>query len=408
VLRIRSNFLQRKTHYTKTLERKELSMTTHLVTPRNTVSVQSLTRQRLAGGFLLIIALVFFLFGTQWDIQWHATVGRDRVLTPPHLLMLGGIVLAGLTSLFWIVLETWQASVQPTVFAERSSRFLGFFRGPVGFALSGFGALFSAIAFPLDDYWHTLYGIDVTLWAPFHVMIISGMVMAGLGLAYVLASERNRAEGQLRTVVGVMVVVALALTLVTLLLFLPPTLNLEGIAYVAGQAVILYPVLVALTLPLALLSIALLSQTSGTATLLALVFLGLKGIGVVFVPWATATLVAAQGLEYRLGGPDFVVATRALPLGILGAAVVVDALTWWANRQKRFSIPLLLVGTTFACAGAALLDQPWAAASLLPRLFPEIDLSSAFTNALLPTGVAAFVGGLIALVIGRGLIQVRR
>jgi hypothetical protein len=41
-------------------------------------------------------------------------------------------------------------------------------------------ALLSAIAFPLDNYWHQLYGLDVTIWSPFHVMIISGMVLAGL------------------------------------------------------------------------------------------------------------------------------------------------------------------------------------------------------------------------------------
>ena len=57
--------------------------------------------------------------------------------------------------------------------------------------MAGFGALLGALAFPLDDYWHTLYGIDVTLWAPFHVMIISSMVMVGVGTLFVIASELN-------------------------------------------------------------------------------------------------------------------------------------------------------------------------------------------------------------------------
>jgi hypothetical protein len=36
------------------------------------------------------------------------------------------------------------------------------------------GALLARLAFPLDDRWHALYGIDVPPCAPFHVMIVGG------------------------------------------------------------------------------------------------------------------------------------------------------------------------------------------------------------------------------------------
>ena len=33
---------------------------------------------------------------------------------------------------------------------------------------------FSLIGFPLDDVWHRLFGQDVTLWGPTHLMLIGG------------------------------------------------------------------------------------------------------------------------------------------------------------------------------------------------------------------------------------------
>ena len=40
------------------------------------------------------------------------------------------------------------------------------------FALSGF---------PLDDMWHRVFGQDVTLWGPTHLMLIGGASLATLG-----------------------------------------------------------------------------------------------------------------------------------------------------------------------------------------------------------------------------------
>ena len=47
--------------------------------------------------------------------------------------------------------------------------------------------LFSLIAFPLDDFWHRLFGQDVTLWGPTHLMLIGGAVMTLLAIAVIQA-----------------------------------------------------------------------------------------------------------------------------------------------------------------------------------------------------------------------------
>ena len=36
------------------------------------------------------------------------------------------------------------------------------------------GGAFALIGFPLDDVWHRIFGQDVTLWGPTHLMLIGG------------------------------------------------------------------------------------------------------------------------------------------------------------------------------------------------------------------------------------------
>ena len=48
--------------------------------------------------------------------------------------------------------------------------------------------LYALIGFPLDDVWHRIFGQDVTLWGPTHLMLIGG---AGLSLIAVLLLEHE-------------------------------------------------------------------------------------------------------------------------------------------------------------------------------------------------------------------------
>ncbi len=52
---------------------------------------------------------------------------------------------------------------------------------------------FALLGFPLDDVWHTLFGQDVTLWGPTHVLMIGGASLATLGI-WVLLVEGERAK----------------------------------------------------------------------------------------------------------------------------------------------------------------------------------------------------------------------
>ena len=57
---------------------------------------------------------------------------------------------------------------------------------PLGGVLIAASGAFSLIGFPLDDVWHRLFGQDVTLWGPTHLMLIGGAAMTLVGQAVLL------------------------------------------------------------------------------------------------------------------------------------------------------------------------------------------------------------------------------
>ena len=55
--------------------------------------------------------------------------------------------------------------------------------------------LYALIGFPLDDIWHRIFGQDVTLWGPTHLMMIGG---AGLSTLAALLPGTRGSQGQRR------------------------------------------------------------------------------------------------------------------------------------------------------------------------------------------------------------------
>ena len=56
-------------------------------------------------------------------------------------------------------------------------------------------AAFALAGFPLDDVWHRLFGQDVTLWGPTHLMLIGGASLATLASAILVAEGLRAADG---------------------------------------------------------------------------------------------------------------------------------------------------------------------------------------------------------------------
>jgi hypothetical protein len=142
---------------------------------------------------LLSGALIVALFGMMWDISLHIGEGRDEgpLANPAHYFILAG--------LFGVFAAGFLAIVLPE---ERPSstavRISGDWYAPLGGILIMACGGFSLIAFPLDDVWHRLFGQDVTLWGPTHLMLIGGAAATLVGLAVLLveASRANAARGR--------------------------------------------------------------------------------------------------------------------------------------------------------------------------------------------------------------------
>jgi hypothetical protein len=132
---------------------------------------------------LLSVSLLTAVLGMYWDISLHIDNGRDAgpLANPAHyLILLGlyGVLLAG-------VLTAALAGDRPSRTAVSVG---GGWWAPVGGVLIVACGAFALSGFPLDDMWHRLFGQDVTLWGPTHLMLIGGASLATLG-AMALVSE---------------------------------------------------------------------------------------------------------------------------------------------------------------------------------------------------------------------------
>jgi hypothetical protein len=124
-------------------------------------------------------------WGLTWDIQWHLLIGRDTFWIPPHLMMYCGVTAGFLAALAVLALDTREArrGGRPrgtlTIFGLTSTR---------GVHLAAWGVALVLLAAPIDDLWHRLFGLDVTLWSPPHLLGLLGSAINTLG-TLLLATE---------------------------------------------------------------------------------------------------------------------------------------------------------------------------------------------------------------------------
>jgi hypothetical protein len=134
-------------------------------------------------------SLITAVFGMYWDIALHIAVGRDEgpLANPAHYFILVGLFGIFTAGILAIVLPKERPSTTAV-------RITGDWHAPLGGVLICACGAFSLTGFPLDDVWHRLFGQDVTLWGPTHLMLIGGAAMTLVGIA-VLVVEGRRATG---------------------------------------------------------------------------------------------------------------------------------------------------------------------------------------------------------------------
>lgn len=131
-----------------------------------------------------MISLITALLGMYWDISLHISHGRDEgplanLAHYPILFGLFGIFAAGCLSM---VLPKGERPGRAAIRITRD------WYAPAGGVLLAGAGFYALVGFPLDDVWHRIFGQDVTLWGPTHLMLIGG---AGLSLIAMMILERE-------------------------------------------------------------------------------------------------------------------------------------------------------------------------------------------------------------------------
>jgi hypothetical protein len=381
-------------------------------------------RLRAAAALALIYCCLQGSVGLAWDIEWHRALGRDDFWSPPHSMLYSSVAMAGLLCLA-VVLYTsrrhWHG--EAIVGSRTTVAIFGVFRAPLGFALATFGVPIMLLAARFDNYWHDVYGLDVALWAPFHMMGLIGGALIILGAIYAIAAEAARARDRgwvHRYLCGFslwecLTLFAMALLLAQLLIIAQPGFGRFPTTNLGPLRVLTYPAL--LTLAITVLAVAAVRLTDRPGA--GMVLVGLYALQQLFlagfVPWAIQFVASRQSLQYRTPGqpPEFNLFAMAAAAALLLPALVVDLGALLGGRHDlaelrravldgmAAALPLFLIGTwltyyvmqNFYALG-------WPREIVLPPLPP---LSAAWW-ALAPTLAAGALGGAL----GSGLGAVLR
>lgn len=333
----------------------------------------------------LLASKVLAGWGVQWDIQWHVQIGRDSFWIPPHLMTYAGVSGAVILSFGVLFFETWRGTGAVRILGLSGSR---------GFHLAAWGMAVTVLAAPIDDLWHRLFGIDVTLWSPPHLMGILGVVINGWA-CFIIAREvfpdRPRSRLAAMIVTGAGLYGSLHLTV-------DPTFRL---AYLyGGVSFYSFAILGSLVLPFALLPTA---RVSGSR----------------WAPMAALVLVALVGMAgHRIARVGFEVMQ---PVSVIEEEIAKDptspiAVANITARKNGFpagrvgGLPLLIMGfvpvlalslvdarrrpeaATIAYGLLLFVVGGWRIAGL-PSLAPMTPTLGPTMMAFVLTAVAALVGG---------------
>ncbi|NQE72527.1 hypothetical protein [Nocardia gamkensis] len=318
---------------------------------------------------MFLATILTALLGFIWDVSLHVGNGRDNgpLANPAHYFILAGLFFLFTAGMSAIVLPLDE---KPGAAAVRITRT---WYAPVGGILIAGAGLYALIGFPLDDIWHRIFGQDVTLWGPTHLMLIGG---AGLSLVGVLLlefegrhsrPEPDRADGRLMWLLRSF---AFGGLLIGLSVF-----QVEFDFGVQQFRLVLQPMLIA-----AAAAISLVAARASLGPFSTLVVVGFAAL--------VRTVVAVL-----VGGPIIDAPRNVFPL-YLGCAVVVELLAllplarrpiWWG---ALCGLGIATVGLWLESLWVdAMFVNPWPTA-----MWPEL-LAMA-----VPTGIAGgVVGALLAM-----------
>ena len=305
----------------------------------------------MLGGALPMAALGFY-----WDVAWHIDEGRDEFLfSPPHVALITGLALILVAGLLAIPLAT-RARIT-------TGWRVGRLRVPLGAATLVLAGAAAMLAFGADEIWHHFYGLDVSMWGPTHLTMISSAAFSPFAV-WLLLAEAGPGAGRRGIVVPLKIVFA-AILMVALSAW-----QLEYDLGVPQWQALYHPVLIALAAGLGLTTARAVLGPGGAL---------ITAVGAIVLRGAFSLTVAGLGMT-----------TPRFPLYI-GAALAVEAAALWGARRSTVrqgvaaGVGVVTVGLAAAWAWTHVWSyRPWQAS-----LFPELWVAVVVGIAASVLGVAA-------------------
>lgn len=140
--------------------------------------------------YAVSLASLLTIIGILWDISWHRSIGRDKLLSPPHILIYLGAIFAGLFSGVQVL---WNSFFRSAASKSTLIRVWGIFYSSLGGLFCIWGAIAMLTSAPFDDWWHNAYGLDVTILSPPHTLLAMGMLFLQFGACVSISKYLNAA-----------------------------------------------------------------------------------------------------------------------------------------------------------------------------------------------------------------------
>ncbi len=277
------------------------------------------------GAWIVLLGVFATLFGLSWDVDWHSKVGPDTFWTLPHIFVYSGAALTGFAALTVVLLCTF--SPRQTGWISILS---GRFHAPLGFIVAGFGA-FGFLSFGLfDQWWHTIFGFDVSISSPPHLGLILSDILSMVGCALIFA------RGQRTHTVGISVATGLAVAF-----------TLPFVIAIFSDFGFVLPLLglQAVLIPLAMLFVVSSSRQPIAALLMAVTLVGFRWLAEQVFPSMTLAYANSLGFSPRDGSSLSPALPVLIPWLSLAAGVAVSALlSFWKIRKLPIIWGVLIAG----------------------------------------------------------------
>jgi hypothetical protein len=323
-------------------------------------------------GEIASVSLIVALLGMYWDISLHLDQGRDPgpLANPAHYLILFGLFGVFVAGFFAIMLGDSRGGSSMLKRADS-------WKIPLGGVLLFACASFSLLGFPLDDGWHRIFGQDVTLWGPTHLMLFGGAGMTLIGRAVLLVEGQRAAGIDTTRIEGIGVPGRRLMNfqkagLIGGFLIGMSTFQGEFDFGIPQFALVFHPILIAFAAGIALVTARIWAGRWGALTAVAF-FLVVRGLVAIFV------------------GPVMGETTPHFPIYIV-EGVLVEAIAYVVSTRKplRFGVWCGLAIGTIGFASEWLWSHVW-----MPIPWPSSLMPEALIWAIVSGVSASLLGALI-------------